>query len=130
MPNYKITWFEPELDYLLRNPSGTVGRDLGKRGRKVAVAAKRQVGVKTGALKKSIIVTHGRNVRGQFVKVGSQLDYALLHHEGARPHIIVPKRAQYLVFMSGRKLVYAKRVNHPGTKPNRYLSDNLYLVLV
>ena len=131
--SYSTTTFVPrraEMDYLLKNPSGPVGRDLAKRGRKVMIAAKAQAGIKTGALKASIHITHGREITGQFVKIGSPLSYALMHHEGTKPHIIIPQRAQYLVFMSGRRLVYAKSVRHPGTKPNRYLSDNLILAIV
>jgi len=126
----KITWNEPALDYLLKNPAGPVGRDLSKRGNKVLAAARIQVGVKTEDLKKSLKVTHERSVRGQFVKVGSTtVKYALAHHEGTRPHIITPKRAQVMVFESKGSVIYANRVEHPGTKANRYLSDNLYLAL-
>jgi hypothetical protein len=124
-----ITWYKPELDYLLNNPSGPVGRSLGRRGLRVANAARKQVGVDTGALKRSISVSHKRDVRGQFVKVGSPLNYALMHHEGTKPHIITPNRSQYLVFNKGSRVIYATSVRHPGTKPNRYLSDNLYLAL-
>lgn len=124
-----LKWYKPELDYLLNNPSGPVGRSLGKRGNRVAVAARRQVGVNTGALKRSISVSHKRDVRGQFVKVGSPLNYALMHHEGTKPHIITPNRSQYLVFNKGSRVIYATSVRHPGTKPNRYLTDNLYLAL-
>lgn len=125
----KINWYEAELDYLLKNPSGVVGRDLGKRGNRVLAAARAQVGVDTGKLKASINLSHERDVRGQFVKVGSKLNYALMHHQGTRPHIITPNRAQFLVFTKGARVVYAKSVRHPGTKPNRYLTDNLYLAL-
>jgi hypothetical protein len=125
-----LKWYKPELDYLLNNPSGPVGRSLGKRGNRVAVAARRQVGVNTGALKRSISVSHKRDVRGQFVKVGSPLNYALMHHEGTKPHIITPNRSQYLVFNKGSRVIYATSVRHPGTKPNRYLTDNLYLAVM
>lgn len=124
-----IKWRRPELDYLLKNPSGPVGRTLGKRGLRVVIAARRQVGVDTGALKRSISMSHKRDVRGQFVKVGSPLNYALMHHEGTKPHIITPNRSQYLVFNKGSRVIYATSVRHPGTKPNRYLTDNLYLAL-
>lgn len=124
-----ITWYKPELDYLLHNPSGPVGRNLGERGRQVAIAARRQVGVDTGALRASISVSHHRDVRGQFVMVGSRLNYALMHHNGTRPHIITPNRSQYLVFNKGGRVIYATSVRHPGTKANRFLSDNLYLAL-
>ena len=126
----KITWNETALDYLLRNPAGPVGRDLSKRGNRVLAAARIQVGVDTENLRKSLKVVHERSVRGQFVKVGSTtVKYALMHHEGTRPHIITPKRAQVMVFESKGQVIYATRVRHPGTKANRYLSDNLYLAL-
>jgi len=124
-----ITWNMSGLDYLLKNPLGPVGRSLSKRGLRVASAAKRQVGVDTGALRRSISMSHKRDVRGQFVKVGSPLNYALMHHQGTKPHIITPNRSQYLVFNKGSRVIYATSVRHPGTKPNRYLTDNLYLAL-
>jgi hypothetical protein len=124
-----ITWNNAGLDYLLKNPLGPVGRSLSKRGLRVANAAKRQVGVDTGALRRSISTSHKRDVRGQFVKVGSPLNYALMHHQGTKPHIITPNRSQYLVFNKGSRVIYATSVRHPGTKPNRYLTDNLYLAL-
>ena len=124
-----VTWNESGLDYLLKNPLGPVGRSLSKRGLRVANAAKRQVGVNTGALKRSISTSHKRDARGQFVRVGSPLNYALYHHEGTKPHIITPNRSQYLVFTKEKRVIYATSVRHPGTEPNRYLTDNLYLAL-
>lgn len=127
----QIIWNYPELDRLLKSRAGPVGRDLHRRGLKVATAAKRQVGVKTGALKSSIEITHGRNPTGQQVMVGSDLDYALMHHEGTRPHVIIARPEKLLRF-TGRNggVVYTNKVNHPGTRANKYLTDNMYLVLV
>jgi hypothetical protein len=64
------------------------------------------------------------------VIVGSSHPIALIHHEGTRPHIIVPVKAKALRFPGAAPsgFIFAKRVNHPGTKPNRYLTDNLHLV--
>ena len=124
-----IEWNNAGLDYLLKNPLGPVGRSLSKRGLRVANAARRQVGVDTGALKRSISISHKRDARGQFVRVGSPLSYALMHHEGTKPHIITPHRSQYLVFTKEKRVIYATSVRHPGTEPNRYLTDNLYLAL-
>ena len=117
-----------ELNFLLDSPSGDVGRYLARKGRMVQVAAMAQVGVRTGALRSSIHMRHLRDSRGQFIKVGSSLNYALLHHEGTKPHIIVPDRATVLRFVSRGRVVYAHAVMHPGTKANRYLTDNLKLV--
>lgn len=124
-----ITWNNTALDNLLHSPTGEVGRDLSRRGRKVLLAARGQVGVDTGKLKASISMSHGRDVRGQFVMVGSKLNHALMHHEGTRPHIITPSRSQVMVFNKGGRVIYATQVRHPGTKPNRYLKDNLYLAI-
>jgi hypothetical protein len=117
-----------ELDYLLNNPSGPVGRHLAKKGSAVLVAARSQVGVRTGALRNSLHMRHLRDSRGQFVRIGSPLNYALAHHEGTKPHRITPDRAQVLRFVRGSTVVFAHSVMHPGTKPNRYLTDNLRLV--
>jgi len=117
-----------ELDFLLNNPSGAVGRYLAKKGRIITAAAKAQVGVRTGALRASIHMRHLRDSRGQFVKIGSALNYALMHHEGTKPHVIAAKRAPVLRFVNRGRVIYAHAVMHPGTKPNRYLTDNLRLV--
>ena len=117
-----------ELDFMLNNPLGDVGRYLAKKGRMVQAAAKAQVGVRTGALRASIHMRHLRESRGQYLKIGSELNYALLHHEGSKPHLIVAKRATVLRFVNRGRVVYAHSVMHPGTKANRYLTDNLKLV--
>jgi len=117
------------LDYYLKNPAGPVGRDLYRRSSKVMIAAKRQVGVKSGALRESINMSYEREITGQAIKIGSPLPYAKLHHEGSKPHVILPVQGKYLKFVSGRRLIFATKVNHPGTRPNRYLSDNLRLIL-
>ncbi len=117
-----------EMNFLLKSPAGPVGRYLAKKGRLILVAAKAQVGVRTGALRASLHMRHLRDSRGQFVRIGSPLNYALAHHEGTSPHRITPKRAQVLRFTRGSTVIFAHSVMHPGTKPNRYLTNNLRLV--
>lgn len=121
--------YRPELDHMLNDPRGDVGRFMEARGRIIVLAAKRQVGVDTGALKASIGMLHTRNATGQYLKIGSSNKIALLHHQGSRPHMIQP-RSQHgmLRFHSGGRVIYSRRVMHPGTRPNRYLSDNLKYV--
>jgi len=117
-----------EMDFLLNNPNGSVGRYLARKGRIITAAARAQVGVRTGALRASIHMRHLRDSRGQFVRIGSALNYALMHHEGTRPHVIAAKRTSVLKFVNRGRIIYAHAVMHPGTKPNRYLTDNLRLV--
>ena len=123
-----VVFRKAELDFMLNSPEGDVGRYLAKKGRLLMAAAKTQVGVRTGALRSSIHMRHLRDSRGQYVKIGSNLDYALLHHQGTKPHVIRPDRAKVLRFVRGSRIIYTTSVMHPGTKANRYLSDNLKLV--
>ena len=118
-------YFYPTMDYMLKSPSGAVGRYLHARGKLVEAAAKRQVGVQTGALRASIHMRHLKDTRGQYVRIGSPLSYAYMHHEGTKPHLIKPNNSQVLRFYTKGQLVITHLVRHPGTKPNRYLRDNL-----
>lgn len=118
------------LNFVLNSPFGMVGEYLSKRGRRIIASARRQVGVNTGALKNSIRMIHYRDVKGQYLWIGSREKHAYMHHEGTRPHIIVPKEAPILRFRAGSRIIYSREVLHPGTRPNRYLSDQLYLVRV
>lgn len=46
--------------------------------------------------------------------------YAIYVHEGTRPHIIVPKNRKVLA-NKRKRVIFGKRVQHPGTKPNRFM---------
>jgi hypothetical protein len=129
-----MKWYPAGLDWTLDNPSGPVGRDLNNRASKVLDEARILVGKDTRRLQKSLHISHYRSSLGQYVQVGSNpviAPYGLAHHEGTRPHVITPNRAQYLVFKSRKTggIVYATSVMHPGTKPNRYLTNALYLAV-
>lgn len=124
-----VIWDYAELDYVLKQRGGPVGRDLERRATKVMWAAKAQAGIRTGALKLSIHMNHERTPIGQKMLVGSPLSYALMHHEGTKPHVIVAKPPKMLRFVSKGKVVFTDIVLHPGTRPNKYLTDNLPLAL-
>lgn len=126
----KIVWIESEVRNMLHSPTGMVGASMTKRALRVQAQAKRRVGVRTGLLRDSIKFTVVPTVYGVKVKLGSDKKYALLHHEGTRRHVILPVKAQALVFRSGGRLIVTNKVNHPGTKPNRYLTDSIRLALI
>jgi hypothetical protein len=121
----KVFFRKAELDFFLNSPKGDVGRYLAEKGDLVMAAARVQVGVRTGALRRSIHMRHLRDSRGQYVKIGSNLDYALVHHEGSKPHVIRPARTKVLRFVKGSMVIYSPEVMHPRVQANRYLSDNL-----
>ena len=124
-----VVIYKPILDFYLNDPQGEVGRYLKRRGDLIVSAARRQVGKRTGFLAGSIHLRQSRIFNGQKMEIGSNLNYALYHHEGTKPHTIVAKRAKTLRFHSGGRVIYTRAVNHPGTKANRYLKDNLYIIL-
>jgi hypothetical protein len=118
---------QPGWDEVFVSRSGIVGRDLSNRATRVQLAAKAQAGVRTGMLKRDI--TKSWIGRGLSIRLGSSRKYALMHHEGTRPHVIRPKHAKALRFVKDGQVVFAKSVQHPGTRPNHYLTDNLPLAV-
>lgn len=125
-----IRWKETAVDRLLNTEGGAVGRYLGIQGQKIKNVAKARAGGKTGALKASIHVTkRGRYVAGQYLRVGSMLPYARLHHEGTKPRIIVPQKRRVLRFFVKGVVVFTNIVQYPGTRPNRYLTDAMRIVI-
>ena len=122
MPNYLYRINDKNVTSLLTNPRGMVGRDLRKRARLVERQAKVLVGVDSGALKKSIHTSLAIDARGLYANIGSNLYYALAHHEGTRPHIIRSSSpGKLLRFPVRGRIVMVDSVRHPGTKPNPYL---------
>lgn len=122
---------QPGFDQTFRNRDGVVGRDLMKRATRVQLAAKAQTGVDTGANKRDITKKWIKGVGSDLaVEVGAARPYSLAHHEGTRPHIIRAKNAKALRYTNAAgDVVFARGVNHPGTRANRYLSDNLRLAI-
>lgn len=116
-------------DDLTLSPRGDVGKYLRKRSITLQALARQQVGVDTGALKVSIRYKVVRDGKGLVATVGSNNRIALMHHNGTKPHYIRPRRAQTLRFYSHGRIVYSQLVFHPGTRPNKYLTDNLSRVV-
>jgi hypothetical protein len=124
----KIIWRDAVVDRYFNQPSGKVGRFLHKKGKIVLAASKAQAGSSSGMLRSSIHMRHNRDPRGQYIIIGSRLSYAKDHPEGTKPRIITPEKRRTLRFFSKGVMFHSKLVKHPGTKPNKYLTDNLRLV--
>jgi len=123
---FRMQKFVPDrraIQSLLHGRDGMVAREIYKPALKVQAGAVRQVHKRTGRLARSIHteMTY-RPITGAYV--GTNVRYAMMHHEGTRAHPIVAT-GRMLTFTSNGKRVYARKVLHPGTRPNRYLTDNL-----
>lgn len=77
---------------------------------------------RTGALQAATKFRVVRLGSGRLLKLTNTKAYAAPIDLGARPHVILPKRARFLVFR-GRDggLVFARKVNHPGNRPYKFL---------
>jgi hypothetical protein len=117
---------------VFQSETGIVGRDLLLRANRVVRAAKLQVGVHSGYLKNNIALSWGIKT-GEVMTISIEADapYATYHHDGTRPHVIRPVHAKALRFVGkDGRVVFAKSVYHPGTKPNRFLLDSLPLAVI
>jgi hypothetical protein len=115
---------------LVNGRNGIVTSDLRKRAEKLRALAVKQVGKDTGRLARDIRVTIIPGPGGPTALVGSDNKIALIHHNGTRRHAITPRTGRTLRFAHRGRVVYARKVMHPGTRPNRYLTDNLRRVVV
>jgi cytochrome c2 len=123
----KVKFYNSQFNYAFKDPSGNpIGRYLRRKGVFMTAGAKIQAGYKTGALKKSISMSQTRQSYGQKLVIKATAPHALVHHEGATPHIIMATGGKSLKFVGKTGgFVYRKAVKHPGHKSNKYLSDQL-----
>jgi hypothetical protein len=125
--------FEKDLsgwNELLRSKKGDVFKHIDTLTQRLYRLSRRQVGKKTMKLYRSIKASTEIGTRGG--PVGTVLadnKIALIHHNGSRAHIIRPRRQTTLRFPSRGRIVYTKLVHHPGTKPNRFLTEPLRSVI-
>lgn len=109
-----------KLAKFVNSPQGPIFRETVKRATKVQVRAKGYVRKRSRKLERSIVK---RVVAGPTptVLVGSAEGHALVEHDGSKAHLIEPRDASVLRFEVGGVVVYATRVNHPGTTGSKYL---------
>jgi hypothetical protein len=120
---------EPALFEMLNSSTGEVADDLEKRGQRVLSGARVDVGVETGALLADLHVSMEGGRTGPTAYIGSNLDYALAHHEGTQPHEIQAQPGRALVFSYNGIRIFRHKVHHPGTQANPFLQKNLYRAL-
>ena len=111
---------------LNRTIRGASRDELETTARQVVARARVLAPVDTGRLRSSIRIER-RSFLGLRTRytIGSDLNYAAMVHDGTRPHIIRPRRAQALRFRVGGRIVYARVVHHPGTRARPFLDRAL-----
>lgn len=77
-------------------------------------------GGKPGAFRASITQHTKTKSNSIIMEFGSPKSYTPFLVDGTRPHMIVPKSARVLHFRTAAGDVFARRVNHPGTRPNDF----------
>lgn len=125
-----ISWNKAGLDHVLKSPPGEVGIYMSRLGgyvtRQAKVYAASRLQRRTGVYASSFHTTTllvGNELR---TRITNAAPYATYIENGTQPHIILPVRGRYLVFTSrSGTLVFARKVNHPGTRPYRILTDAL-----
>ena len=123
------------INLLLKGPNGPVAKSLIKKTVRFQQAARRQVNSKTGCLEASILWRWLPD--GNIIVISdtspcspTRKSYSLFVHEGTAAHDIFPKKASILSFVwpngpEGNKRYGFAKVHHPGTAPNRFLTDNI-----
>lgn len=111
---------------LRRAIRGASRRELENAGRQVLNRAKVLAPVDTGRLRASGRTEFRRlwTLRPE-VRIIFDTDYASFVNDGTRPHVIRPRTAQALRFVVGGRVVFARVVHHPGTRPRPFLDRAL-----
>ena len=99
----------------------TVGKELERAtkssGKFILRTEKEEVPVKTAQLKRSITLDY----RPISASIYPTVKYALPVHEGRKPSTIYPRRKKVLRFKINGKWIFAKKINHPGSKANKFV---------
>ena len=137
MSDYVFAFDEAGYREVFQSLTGPVGRDLQRRCRTLEVLAMANCGFDTGALVASIdsafFLDHGGDLEARVGANpgGDEIGYGYFHHMGTKAHPIFPRTAKMLRFPDRRPgapkgaVVYRQSVWHPGTSPNRYLTNFL-----
>lgn len=89
--------------------------------------ARREAPIKTGNLRRSITKRKPSKFVGELrSNAGSEgFKYWAAVQYGAAPHTITPKRGNFLVFEKDGEIIRTKKVNHPGTVANPFVTRTL-----
>lgn len=114
----------PALDKIAHRHAVTV---VTRAAHRVHADATQRSPLDTGALRQSHRIspptTSGKVVS---MTITATQKYALAVHEGTKAHVIRPKTRTVLAWGPKTDRVFARSVNHPGTKPRPWLRNALH----
>lgn len=114
----EIRMNQAAIDRMLGGPTGPVMQDLLKRGRRVQRNARAMAPGRMGRQINAVIVDG-------HVRVESRHPATMFVIKGTRKHVIRPRYKKVLKFQVRGKTVFARVVNHPGTKKNDFMTKAL-----
>lgn len=116
------------IERMLRLPGGIVYRNMERRVRRVEAEAIRRA---PGSMGRTIRAQIRTGPGGEFQGVINVRHPAALYVTGGtRPHRITSRRpGGVLRFTVNGQVVFARYVNHPGSKPNDFLKQALRAAL-
>lgn len=115
-----VTVLSNRLPQMGANMTARVSQAVRKSAFDIEARAKSLAPVDTGNLKGSITTDIASD--GLSAEVTANADYAAPVEYGTRPHVIRPKNASMLAFKIGGVTVFAKKVNHPGTAAQPFMT--------
>jgi hypothetical protein len=116
--------FMHALEKFPREISRVMRRDMLITGREIAAYARTHHGftARKGKLERSIQVDVSPSGTNMRVFLDDRIaPHAAAVHNGSKPHKIEAKNKKALYFVKGGNSVFAKSVNHPGTRPDEFL---------
>lgn len=124
----RVTLLPGEPGLFVTDPNGEVARDAERRLSNMDRASRRFVRVRSGKLlstirKRMSFTKH--EVRADLIAGGGRVRYTLAEHDGTIPHEIRARRRKSLRFMVAGRIVFRRRVWHPGTKGSHFLTRAL-----
>jgi hypothetical protein len=107
--------------------AGPVGRSVSRLALETTFRQKVLANKKTGKMAASLHVIKKTLAKGIAFDAGSKIHYTLFMEQGTKPHKIKAKGGGYLAFFWPKvgKMVYFRSVNHPGTRPYRFLTKGM-----
>lgn len=129
LPVGSVIVYTSEVRLWVADRNGPLMQDLDRRATRVQKVQQAYVRKRTGYLLSTIRKQRTYSpVRPKVTVIaGSKnIDYTLYEDQGTRPHVILPRNRTYLRFVSSTgQVVFAKRVQHPGTVGSHFIERSM-----